>query len=493
MDYILEMVEINKSFPGVKALQNVSLNVKRGEILGLIGENGAGKSTLMKILSGAYDKDCGIIKIDGLEIKEVTPKKMIDLGIAVIYQEMILSPNLSVAENIFLGRLPKTKIGKINWEKLNNDAIQVLAKLGLELDPSIKIKDLSVADRQMIEISKALSRDAKIIVLDEPTAVLGDAEVKKLFNVVRKLSEEGISFIYISHRLVELFELTSRVTVLKDGQHVGTKNIEDLSIDRLVTMMVGREVSDIYPKRNQQFGEIAIEVNKLTRKGILTDISLTVRKGEILGIAGLAGSGRTEILRAIFGADSIDSGEIKMNGKIVKIKSPREAIKLGLGFLTEERKVSGLFLHQPGYFNVSVSSLSKVKKFSFINPKLEKKITSDWAKEMDVRPPNVKTHIGNFSGGNQQKFMFARWLFSGSNILLVDEPTRGVDVGAKKEIYRILAELAEKGVAIVMVSSELPEILGMSDKILIMKEGMVAGEMEGQHATEEKIMALAAN
>lgn len=493
MKTVLEMIKIGKSFPGVRALHNVSFALHQGEVHGLIGENGAGKSTLMKILSGAYDRDEGIIKIDSKEVAKASPKTMIELGVAVIYQEMTLFQHLSVAENIFSGRIPKTKLGLISWKQLETDAQAVLDQLEVDLNPKTLVKDLNVAQRQMVEIAKALSRNARIIVLDEPSAVLGDSELIGLFEVINRLSAQGVSFIYISHRLSELFQITQRVTVLKDGEGVGTKNTDELTNDQLVSMMVGRELKDIYPlKKRKAEEETALEVRNMTRKGVIHDINLTVRKGEIIGIAGLAGSGRSEILRAIIGADPIDAGDIAVFGKKVTIRSPKQAIGLGMGLLPEDRKTEGLFLNQKASFNVTISKLSNIKKGGLISKSKEKEISSYFAKQLEVRPPNVSTKVKNFSGGNQQKFMFARWLYSGCQIILVDEPTRGVDVGAKREIYRLLVDLADQGVAILMVSSELPEILGLSHRILVMREGQFVKEIDGDEASEELIMKYAA-
>ncbi|XID96250.1 sugar ABC transporter ATP-binding protein [Paenibacillaceae bacterium WGS1546] len=470
----------------------MSFTLNQGEVHGLIGENGAGKSTLMKILSGAYDRDEGTIRIESKEVARATPKTMIELGVAVIYQEMTLFRNLSVAENIFSGRIPKTKLGLVSWKQLEADARAVLDQLELDLHPKTIVNNLNVAQRQMVEIAKALSRNAKIIVLDEPSAVLGDTELLGLFKVIRKLSAQGVSFIYISHRLSELFQITQRVTVLKDGEWVDTRDTEALNTDQLVSMMVGRELKDIYPPKKRKTGEAALEVRNLTRKGVIRDINLTVRQGEIVGIAGLAGSGRSEILRAIVGADATDSGEISVFGRKAVIRSPKHAIRLGFGYLPEDRKTEGLFLNQKASFNVTISQLSGIRRGALLDKSREKEITSQLARQLEVRPPDVSAKVKNFSGGNQQKFMFARSLYLGCKIILVDEPTRGVDVGAKREIYRLLADLADQGVAILMVSSELPEILGLSHRIMVVREGRLVQEIDGEEASEELIMKYAA-
>ncbi len=492
MPNVIEMKSISKLFPGVKALDNVSLEIKHGEVHGLIGENGAGKSTLMKILSGAYKKDEGEIYIDGEKVDITNPKKMIDYGISIIYQEMTLLPQLTIAENLFLGNLPKTKLGTIHWSKLRENAEQVLKKVGLNEDPFTKVKDLNIAKKQLVEISKALTRKPKLIVLDEPSAVLGGEELKRLYEVIRMLSKQNIAFIYISHRLSELFEITERITVLKDGTYVGTRLTNEIDSDTLIKMMVGREVKNLYPPRREKVPEnTVIRVKNLNRKGVLKNINFNVHEGEILGISGLEGAGRTELLRAMFGIDPIDDGELYYFGQKKKVANPKHAIKLGIGFLPEERKEDGLMLNQSGKFNTTITKLEKVKKGLFIDLKKEKSSAEHFAKEMQVRPPNVNNIVKNFSGGNQQKFMFARWLYSGSKILFVDEPTRGVDVGAKKEIYRLMYELAENGVTIIMVSSELPEIIGMSDRVLVMREGELAIELGNNDLSEEKIMSYA--
>jgi len=490
---VLEMKRICKSFPGVRALHDVSLTLFEGEIHGLIGENGAGKSTLMKILSGAYQRDEGTIRVENREVAKASPKTMIELGVAVIYQEMTLFPNLSVAENIFSGRIPKTKLGFVDWHRLYADAQAVLDQLEVKLDLRAKVKALNVAQRQQVEIAKALSRNAKIIVLDEPSAVLGEAELQGLFKIIRKLSKQGVAFVYISHRLSELFHITQRVTVLKDGECVGTEHTAALTTERLVSMMVGRELKDVFPpKGSGDAASPALEVRRLSRRGAFRDVSFTVRQGEIVGLAGLAGSGRSEILRAIIGADPLDEGEILLWGRTVSIPAPRRAVELGIGFVPEERKTEGLFLNQPAAFNVTISKLSKIKKGAFVSASKERQIATSYSKRLDVRPPNVAAKAKHFSGGNQQKFMFARSLYADCRILLVDEPTRGVDVGAKREIYRLLADWAEQGAAILMVSSELPEIIGLSHRVLVMREGRLAAEIEGDRASEETIMKYAA-
>lgn len=491
MGLILEMKDIQKSFPGVRALKDVTFSVEQSEVHGLVGENGAGKSTLMKILSGAYERDEGQIIFEGRPIEVTNPHHMIELGIAVIYQEMTLAPHLTVGENIYLGRLPRNRYGFIDWEEVNKKTKEVGHLLGLSLNPKTIVKTLSVAQRQMVEIAKALTRDAKLIVLDEPSAVLNNVELEGLFNVIRRLTKQGVSFIYISHRLEEVFEITNRVTVMKDGQVVGTDATENLNANKLVSMMVGRKLSEIYPKRENTFGKKVLKVSNLTRKGVIQNINLDVREGEIVALAGLAGSGRTEVLRAIVGADKIDSGSIEINGEKCRIASPRDAIKNGIGILPEDRKTEGLFLKQLVGFNITIAKLGKVLRQHFLNSKIENTRVDQFIHQLDVRPKSGKAYMKNLSGGNQQKCVLAKWLNAECKILLVDEPTRGVDVGAKQEIYQVLNELTKQGTALIVVSSELPEVLGISDRILVMHDGEIVTELKREEASEELIMQYA--
>lgn len=487
---MLKMNHISKIFPGVKALDDVSITIGKGEIHALVGENGAGKSTLMKILSGAYSCDCGDIVVDGEPICNSTPAMMIDKGIAVIYQELMLLENRTVAENIFIGRLPKNKFGMVDYKKMREETLRIQKELCLDLDPDAKICELSVAKRQMVEIAKAMSRNAKIIVLDEPTAVLGEAELEGLFKILRDLSKKGITFIYISHRLKEIFELCTHLTILKDGKMVESGKVEDYDVDKLVNRMVGRDMSDIYPAKERHVGEEILHVQNLTRKGILNNVSFSLRKGEILGIAGLAGAGRTEILRAIIGADSIDDGIIKICGNDVKFKSPKDGINAKMGIVPEERKTQGLMLKQDIIYNTSISSLKKFGKL-FLNTKKEKETAKYYSDMFHIRPGNVYTITQNMSGGNQQKVVLSKWLATKCEILLVDEPTRGIDVGAKQEIYNILNDLVKKGMSIIMVSSELPELLGMCDRIMVMNEGNMTAIVDAKDANEEMLMSYA--
>jgi len=483
----LIMRGIAKAFPGAQALRGVDLAVSPGEIHGLVGENGAGKSTLVKILAGAYSRDAGDIEVAGRPVGTVGPAEMLARGVAVIYQEPALAPHLSVAENIFMGRLPARRLGIVDWRRLIEETAVVSGRLGLDLRPRARVGSLSVARRQMVEIAKALSRDARLIVLDEPSAVLADAELRGLFGVMRRLTERGVAFIYISHRLNEVFQITDRVTVMKDGRVVATGPTAGMTAPRLVGLMVGRELG-ADRERTPNRGRTALRVEGLTRRGVLDDVSFEVAAGEILGIAGLAGSGRTEVLRAIHGADPIDAGTFEVFGRATPIRSPRDAIGLGIGLLTEDRKADGLMLGQAVDFNVTIGKLSEVATRGLISRRRERRVVEQYVARLDIRTAGIGARIRNLSGGNQQKAIFAKWLNADCRILLIDEPTRGVDVGAKAEIHRLLAELADRGVAIVMVSSELPEVLAVSDRILVMREGRISAELHRSEATEERIM-----
>ena len=484
---MLKMNHISKSFPGVKALDDISISVEKGEIHALVGENGAGKSTLMKILSGAYSLDSGEILLDGEKIENTSPAKMIERGIAVIYQELMLLPHRTVAENIFLGRYPKTGLGKIDYKKMERDAKAVLDELKLELDARAVVEDLSVAKRQMVEI-------AKIVVLDEPTAVLGDSELEGLFDIVKRLASEGVTFIYISHRLKEIFELCTSLTIMKDGKMVESGPVEQYTTEILVSRMVGRDVKDIYPKRTRNIGEVVLSVKGLTRKGVIENINFDLHKGEILGIAGLAGAGRSEILRAVIGADPIDEGTVELEGRPVKFKNVKEGILAGLGIVPEERKAEGLMLQQNMIFNMTVPALRKYKnRFGRLTPAKEAEVTRKYIETFHIRPGSAHTITNFMSGGNQQKVVLSKWIAADCKILLVDEPTRGVDVGAKEEIYEILNQLIENGLSILMVSSELPELLGTCDRIMVMNEGRQTGLFDIDECSEETLMTFATN
>lgn len=488
---LLEMKGISKSFGPVRVLQKVALSLDKGKVLALAGENGAGKSTLMRILSGAVQADDGEICIQGRVVRDPTPATMLSEGVSIIYQELMLAPHLTVAENVFFGRLHRNALGLVDWGAAKAETASIMARLGFKIDPSARVSTLSIAQCQIVEIAKAITRQSKVIVLDEPSAVLGDSELQKLFAVIRQLKQEGVSFVYISHRISEIMELCDDVMILRDGSVVHTSPVSAVTSADIVRLMVGREITDIFPDRSDQFGGVALSVSGLSRKNVLKDINLQVRAGEIVGICGLAGAGRTELLRAIIGADPANKA-IQIKGLPVEIGSPKQALASRVGFVPEDRKTEGLFLQHPIAFNVTISKLKNIVSFGFLSLTAEKSRAEHLTKALRVRTPSVKQKIGTLSGGNQQKCMIARSMFGGCDILLIDEPTRGVDVGAKREIYQILAEMADKEKkAILFVSSELPEVLGLSDRILVMREGEITAELPRAAATEEKIMQYA--
>ena len=491
-DTVLEMRGICKTYPGVRALDGVSFDVRRGEVHALVGENGAGKSTLMKILAGAQQMDSGEILIEGRPAEMTSPQKAMDLGVSIIYQEFNLVPYLTAAENIFLGREPRASLpGFVDFRTMYAEAGRLIDELGVKLDIRQPVNRLSIAQQQMVEIAKATSRKAKIIAMDEPSATLTDHELSRLFELIRRLQSQGVAIVYISHRLEEVFQIASRVTVLRDGALVGTKSIEELDRDSIIKMMVGREIQQQIPKEPAQPGEVALELRSVSRKGVLRDVSFNVRKGEVLGLAGLVGAGRTEVARVIFGADPSDEGEMSLFGQAFRPRGPRQAIQSGIGLVTEDRKALGLILGMVVRENVTLANLDRISTLSFINQGREKTVASQYVDDLSIRTPSIEQQVQNLSGGNQQKVVLAKWLFTESKVLIFDEPTRGIDVGSKVEIYQLMNELVKKGVAIIMISSELPEVIGMSDRIVVMHEGRVAGELDRAEATQERIMHLA--
>lgn len=494
---ILRMKKINKKFPGVWALKNVDFELKEGEVHGLLGENGAGKSTLIKVLTGVYQKDSGKIFLYDKEININNPKEAMDLGIATIYQELSLEPFMNIAENIFLGREIKKRskfLRFIDWKKTHEEAKKILDNLGIDIDTHILIKDLGIGKQQMVEIAKALSKNARIIVMDEPTSSLSEREVEELFEVIRKLRENGISFIYISHKLDEIFQICNRVTVMRDGESIATLNVKDTNKDELIRYMVGRTLDQYFPKIVvKDSKKEALRVENLTRKGFFENVSFTAYTGEVLGIAGLVGAGRTEIVRAIFGADPIDYGRVYVFGKEIHIKSPRDAIRHGIVLLPEDRKRHGLILIHSVLDNVALPSLSleKYKKRVLLNYRVIQDEVNNLIKRLDIKTPSPYKIVGELSGGNQQKVVIAKWLTRTARIFIFDEPTRGIDVGAKVEIYNFINELVKNNACVIMVSSELPEILGMSDRILVIYEGKVTGEFRKEEVDQEKIIRAA--
>ena len=499
-EYILEMKNITKEFPGVKALDNVTFSVRKGEIHALCGENGAGKSTLMKILGGVYPYGTykGDIYINNQVMKFQNVRQSEDSGISIIYQELALVKELDVGENVFLGKLPGQS-GIVDWDKLYYETSKLLKELGMDINPHVKIKDLGIGQQQLVEVAKALSKDAKILVLDEPSAALTESEVKTLMGILRELKKRGVTCIYISHKLGEVFEIADRITILRDGKSIGTYDIKDINEDRVISLMVGRELTERFPREKHIPGEVVMEVKGLnvydpdgTDSLVIKDVSFKIRKGEILGIAGLMGAGRTELVTSIFGGyPGKKTGEIFINGKKAEINRPSDAIKNGLGLVSEDRKRFGLILEQSVATNTTLASIEKICDWGVINSNKEYLNATQFVKELRIKTPSLGTKVNNLSGGNQQKVVLAKWLMTKPKILFLDEPTRGIDVGAKFEIYNIMNELVRQGVAIVMVSSELPEILGMSDRILVMCEGAIRGEFDYREATQEKIMYYA--
>lgn len=490
-DCALEMRNITKTFPGVKALKNVDFSCYKGEVHALIGENGAGKSTLMKILAGAFTPNSGEILINGSQVSINNPQEAIKLGVAVIYQELNLIPYLSAIDNVLLGHEKRNKLGFINMKKNRAEAMKWLDSLGEDIidDYNRPVYTLSIAQQQMVEIAKALSLNASIIVMDEPSATLTEKEMNSLFNIINKLKQKGVTIIYISHRLEELFKISDRVTVLRDGELI--KCVDTVSIDKaqLICLMIGRELDKSFPVRENCIQDSCLlEVRNLSDENLLRDINIKLRKGEVLGISGLVGSGRTELVRTIFGADPAKTGEIFIDGKKVAIKDPHSAVKHGIGLATEDRKSQGLFLDMSIKDNALISSMDKVSSYGFIDMKEELKTVLKCIDELNIKTSGYGKKVRELSGGNQQKVVLAKWLSTGSRILILDEPTRGIDVGAKYEIYCLMNDLVKRGIGIIMISSELPEIIGMSDRILVMHNGRITGEINDMDVTEERIM-----
>ena len=490
--YKLEMKGITKRFGKVTALHDVSLDVKPGEIHALVGENGAGKSTLMKILSGAYTKDEGTILVDGKEVNIDGSRSSMNLGIAIIYQEFMLAPDLTVAENIFIDRLSSGGVA-INWSKLRADAREQLDKLGFgDINPNAKCGALSVAYQQVVEICKCLARNARVLVFDEPTAVLTFKEVRKLFEIIKRLKAEGVSIVYISHRMEEIFELSDRITVLKDGGYVTTLNTSDTDQRRLVNLMVGREMKDMFPPRHATIGDTVLKVENLQAGKMVQGVSFEAHAGEILGFYGLVGAGRTETMRAIFGADKRESGKIYYFGKEVNWKSPKEAVGEQFGLLPEDRKKQGLLLEQSIRMNTTLASLkTKIAPKGLINHRSEKQLVKQQLASIQTKYGDTEDNANTLSGGNQQKVALAKWMTADCKCIVFDEPTRGVDVGAKVEIFNVMNSLAEKGVAIIMISSEMPEVIGMCDRVEIMRNGKITGELNKTELSEDALIAFA--
>ena len=488
---VLEMRSIAKTFGSFHALKGVDLTVFAGEIHALMGENGAGKSTLMKILAGAYTATGGEILIDGQPFHIKGPKDALAAGITLIYQEMQLAPNLTVAENIFLGS-ELSRGGLVQRKEMVMQSQKVIDRLGAQFKASDRVMTLTIAEQQQVEIARALHRNSRVLVMDEPTAALSSRETDMLFALIKKLRSEGLAIIYISHRMAEIYELSDRVSVLRDGQYIGSLMRSELSASELVRMMVGRPLNDLFNKdRAIPKGDMVLECHDLTDDDKVLSGSLNVRAGEIVGLSGLVGAGRSELAQLIFGARKIVSGNIKLKGKPLEINNPRDAIDCGIGFLTENRKEQGLFLEMTVHDNIVMATIERDSKFGVLNEQKNRALSDTAIKTLNIRVPHSQVAVGGLSGGNQQKCLISRWVAIHPKLLILDEPTRGVDVGAKSEIYRMMTDMARKGVAILMISSELPEIVGMSDRVFVMRAGSIVGELDGEAITQENIMELA--
>lgn len=487
----IEMRGIDKSFGSNQVLKQAGFTLESGEVHALMGENGAGKSTLMKILTGVYTKDAGTVLVDGKEVNYKNPQEAEKAGIVFIYQELNVMFDLTVEENLFMGKEIHGKFGICDKKAMQKKAQEALNILGVNISPKTVMAELSVGQQQMVEICKALMADAKVIIMDEPTAALTQSETVALFKVIESLRKKGVSMVYISHRMEEIFELCDRITVLRDGSYIGVKNIPETNMNEIVKMMIGREIGERYPSRNVKIGKEVLKVKELTRKGTFHDVNFSVRAGEVLGVSGLMGAGRTEIMQAIFGNLSYESGTIEIDGKEVKISNPRQAMEHGIGFITEDRKTEGLMLDKSIRENISLCNLRRISKSSVISREAEKNMVAEAIKDLHIKCFGSYHECNNLSGGNQQKVVLAKWILTNPKILILDEPTRGVDIGAKKEIYSIINKLAAQGVAIIMVSSELPEVLGMSDNIMVVREGEVREIISYEEANQERVMTLA--
>ncbi|MCS7087108.1 MAG: sugar ABC transporter ATP-binding protein [Thermoflexales bacterium] len=490
---IIELREISKSFPGVQALDRVSFEVREGEVHALLGENGAGKSTLIKILTGAHQPDSGTILLRGQPITIPDTRHGLKLGIAAIYQELSLYPDLSVAENIFMGHQPSNRFGVVSWRQMQQRARAILHELDADdLDVSRPVRGLSVGNQQRVEIAKALSHDARILIMDEPTAALTQHDVDRLFEIVRRLRARGVAIIYITHRLEEVFLLADRVTVLRDGRVVGeTMHVSQTNQAELVRMMVGRTLDTFFPKDAAEPGEVVLEARNLSYGRTTRNVSFVLRRGEIVGLAGLVGAGRSELAQVLFGITPAESGEIRVEGKPVRIRNPREAMALGIAYVPEDRKLQGLLLRMNVRENTTLAVLRQLLRYGFVDDAAEMRLTQEYVDRLQIRTPSQMQQVANLSGGNQQKVVLAKWLAAKPKVLILDEPTRGIDVGAKAEIHRLMNTLAQQGMAILMISSELPEVLGMSDRVLVMRQGTIVAEFDRAHATQEAVIAAA--
>ncbi|NPV87376.1 MAG: sugar ABC transporter ATP-binding protein [Anaerolineae bacterium] len=494
-DDVLQMNRIDKSFFGVKILDSVTFQVRRGEVHALVGENGAGKSSLMKILMGIYTSDRGEIILDGQRVAFHHPREAIAHGVSMIHQELMPVMDMEVAENIFLGREIAARqaglLGLVNKKEQRLQTAKLFAKMGISIDPKRLMRSLSVAQMQLVEIVKALSLSAKVVIMDEPTSAITDKEVDTLFDQIAKLKAQGVAIIYISHKIDEIFKIADRITVLRDGQLIATEDAASLNKDRLITMMVGREIKEFYPKETVQPGEVVLQVKELSQKGKFHDISFSVRRGEIVGIAGLVGAGRSELVECIFGITRPTSGAVLLDGKKASIRHPKDAIRSRMALVTEDRKLTGLNLKASVEHNISLVGIQSLSKYGIINTRKEAAVTEEYIRRMRIKVFSRKSMVNALSGGNQQKVVLSKWLLTEPEIIILDEPTRGIDVGAKRDIYLFMGELAKAGKAILMISSEIPELMGLSDRILVMAAGRLAGELERKDFSQENIMRLA--
>ncbi|MFM5838614.1 ribose ABC transporter ATP-binding protein RbsA [Aeromonas rivipollensis] len=487
---ILELTGIVKTFPGVRALDEAGLRVYPGQVMALLGENGAGKSTLMKVLTGIYQADAGTVSYRGQPVHFKGPRDSQDQGISIIHQELNLLPELSIAANIFLGREPRTRFGNIDHKQLRERASTLLARLGVKHGPDTRLGDLSIGEQQMVEIAKALSFDASVIIMDEPTDALTDTETEQLFVVIRELREQGCGIVYISHRLKEIFQICDSVTVLRDGKWIGEQAVSDLDEDRIIEMMVGRRLEEQYPRLVRELGPVSLQVKDLSGPGV-SGVSFSLRQGEILGFSGLMGSGRTELMKLIYGASPISSGAVEVDGKVLVPRTPADGLAAGIAYISEDRKGDGLVLELSVRENMSLCALGEFISHGKIDGKAERQAVSDYVRLFNIKTPSQDQLIKLLSGGNQQKVAIAKGLLTRPKVLILDEPTRGVDVGAKKEIYQLINQFKKEGMSIILVSSEMPEVLGMSDRILVMHEGRISAEFNTREANQEKLMAAA--
>ncbi|MCE4056994.1 sugar ABC transporter ATP-binding protein [Pseudomonas sp. Au-Pse12] len=489
--YLLEVINVSKGFPGVVALSDVQLRVRPGTVLALMGENGAGKSTLMKIIAGIYQPDAGELRLKGRPVVFDTPLQALQSGIAMIHQELNLMPHMSIAENIWIGREQLNGLRLIDHRAMHRCTAQLLARLRIELDPEEQVGNLSIAERQMVEIAKAVSYDSDVLIMDEPTSAITDKEVAHLFSIIADLKAQGKGIIYITHKMNEVFAIADEVAVFRDGAYIGLQRADSLDGDSLISMMVGRELSQLFPQREKPIGDLLLKVRDLRLDGVFDGVSFDLHAGEILGIAGLMGSGRTNVAETLFGITPSDAGEIHLDGQPLRISDPHRAIQKGFALLTEDRKLSGLFPCLSVLENMEVAVLPHYAGGGFVQQKALRALCEDMCKKLRVKTPSLEQCIDTLSGGNQQKALLARWLMTNPRILILDEPTRGIDVGAKAEIYRLIAFLASEGMAVIMISSELPEVLGMSDRVMVMHEGELMGTLDRSEATQERVMQLA--